>query len=453
MPLANLISGQPFKAAFRALVVFALVYCAAGTLLVRAVDNSLQAELVAQTEAELVLLAEIFGHEGQNGLIDAMHSMDRALRPPERLAGLLDAQGVSLTGPLKVIPDFVGTKQRQITGITADAYQGTYLLNVQKIKTLTLVVGRNTAAVTRATSRLILGLVSFGVLIALSILGLGLWASRTSYQRLEGMESALRQVATGDMSVRLPVLSRNDQFDRVSVRMNQNLDQLSRLMTSVKSTASAIAHDLKTPLSHAQIALLEAADSAEAGEDPLPRIDAALAEIEGLNSVFETMLRISRIQASNDRSRFAPVDLSKVAYDVQEFMQPFVDKHGQKLDVKLAEVVINADGAMIKQALVNLVKNASVHAGQGACILISAETVDGAAQLSVTDNGPGIPKDQRQKVLEPFARLDTARSTPGSGLGLALIRAVADHHDAILTLSDAAPGLRVSIDFPNLKDF
>ena len=130
---------------------------------------------------------------------------------------------------------------------------------------MTLVIGRNAHFIETAGRRLTIGLVLFGVMLAVAALSLGLWASRTSLKRLSEMETALYQVSEGDMRARLPVQSRNDQFDRVAVRMNENLDRLERLVDGAKSTASAIAHDLKTPLSHTQIALNDAADTAEAG--------------------------------------------------------------------------------------------------------------------------------------------------------------------------------------------
>ncbi|WP_371168873.1 HAMP domain-containing sensor histidine kinase [Aliiroseovarius sp. 2305UL8-7] len=452
MRLGNLTTGQPFKVALRALLVFLLIYTVASVLLVRAVKDTLSVELKTQTEAEILLLSEIFEAEGKAGLIATLNEMERAIKPPERVAGLIDQSGFSLTGPISVLPDFVGVTERQITAMTGGAISGSYFLNVRKLDRMSLIVGRNGAPVDRATQRLIIGLAVVGLTIGAIILGLGLWASRTSLARLDAMDAALRRVAEGETDARLPILSRNDQFDRVSVRMNHKLDRLSRLMGGMKATASAIAHDLKTPLSHTQIALNEAADAVESGGDPLPKIEAALGEVENLNSVFDSMLRITRIQANPDKSRFTSVDLRKLAEDVVEFMRPFADEQQQGIVLQAADVQVPGDAPMIKQALVNLVKNASVHAGTGARITVGLEGQGDHICLSVEDNGPGIPEGDREKVLEPFTRLDRARTTPGSGLGLALVQAVCEHHNADLSLSDAQPGLRVAMFFPKFKN-
>ncbi|WP_299842928.1 HAMP domain-containing sensor histidine kinase [uncultured Roseovarius sp.] len=451
MRLGNLTSGQPFKAALRVLLVFLLCYAVAGYLLVTTVKNTLKAELAAQTKSESLLLQDIYRSDGKAGLQAALEKMRQSLRPPEHMIGLFDKNGLNLTGPISSVPDFVGVVHREVTTMTSGKLAGKYVLNAQKLQNMTLVVGRNAQFIETAGQRLTTGLVLFGMLLGVATLALGFWASRNSFKRLSDMEAALFQVSEGGMDTRLPVRSHNDQFDRVSVKMNQNLDRLERLVAGTKSTASAIAHDLKTPLSHAQIALNDAADAAEAGRDPLPEIDTALAKLQSLNTVFETMLRISRIQANTDTSRFEQVDLKKVSAKVIDFMQPLAEEQGQKLRLTATEASAFADAAMIEQALVNLVGNACAHAGRGAFIIVEVGHDETGPFLSVSDNGPGIPAPDQDKVLEPFVRLDSARTSPGSGLGLALVQAVAEHHDATLTLGDAHPGLRVQLHFAKFK--
>ena len=267
------------------------------------------------------------------------------------------------------------------------------------------------------------------------------------------MERALGRIADGEAGVRLPLRGRADQFDRVSVQMNANLDRLSRLMVAMKSTASAIAHDLKTPLSHAHIAMQSAVSACEAGEDPLPRIEEALAEIDALNALFETMLRISRIQGTTDRKNFEPVDLAELAEKTASFLAPMADELGQTVALDLAPVpAIEADKSMLQQMAINILRNAVEHAGKGAAITLRIATTPDATIFEVSDTGPGIAPEDRARVLEAFIRLDSARGSAGSGLGLALVKAVADLHGATLTLGDAGPGLIVRVEFPNLKN-
>lgn len=443
MRLGDVTAGAPFKLALRILSVFLVAYVLASWALYQAVSMSLQTELVSQAESESLLLEEIYRRDGQSGLIKALRALDHPYRVPEHAVGVFNTDRLSLAGPISVVPDFVGVARRQMQTLTGGAIDGTFFLSVRQLDQMTLVVGRDTGPLDLAQTRLKSGLSGLGAALTLVILGLGLWASRASLHRLQGMESALRAVADGDTSARLPILGRNDQFDLVSTQMNGNLNRLERLITGMKSTASAIAHDLKTPLSHAQIKLHEAADACETGHDPLPQIERALTATEVLNNVIDAVLRISRIHSS-DQSSFAQVDLGKLAQSVTEFMAPLAEEYNQtlQLDKRLASTVLG-DSGMIQQALVNLVKNAIIHSGLGSLIVIEAK----GSTLIVKDNGRGVPETDLKELLEPFARADAARSTEGSGLGLALVKAVADHHGARLMLESTGQGFVVQLLF------
>ena len=452
MPLGDVLRGQPFKVALRAMVLFLILFGIAGWALVKVLENTLVNEVQGQNEGESFLLGDIYDAEGRDGLIDALKQMEKVIEPPDRSTSLLDENGFTLTGPISIVPDFVGVAAQDLATLTGGQIEGLHYLNVRKLDGMTLIVGRSGDPIQRATRRVTAGLVLFSLANALVVLGLGFWSSRVSMARLQEMDRVLEQVSDGDIGVRLPVYARNDQFDRVAARINQNLDRLERLVTGMKSTASAIAHDLKTPLSHLQIALHEIADASAQGEDPGQKIDAALFEAESLNAIFDTMLRISRIEADRNKDKMAAVNLRSVVEQVADFMQPIAEERQQELSQNAQDLTIMADASMLKQALVNLVSNASAHAGQGANIEISAISDPKGPILSVRDTGPGIPAEDQERVLQPFVRLDSARTTPGSGLGLALVRAVADRHDAALSLEDARPGLRVSLQFVNFNN-
>nr|WP_254868483.1 HAMP domain-containing sensor histidine kinase [Phaeobacter sp. HF9A] len=216
----------------------------------------------------------------------------------------------------------------------------------------------------------------------------------------------------------------------------------------MKATASAIAHDLKTPLSHVQYALHAAADASAAGQDPLAHIETALQETEELNGIFEAVLRISRIRATRDHSGFEMVDLDVIAEKTIEFMTPLAEQHDQSLTLETTHpAAIFADKGMVQQALVNLVKNAVTYAGEAAQITI----VLSDRKIAVQDNGPGVPDQDPKQLLEPFTRADSARSTEGSGLGLALVNAVAERHNALVSIKNLDPGFSVTLIFNDTK--
>lgn len=449
MRLTSLTSGLPYKAALWSSLVFLTICAVAGFFLVKAVDSSLIAELAAQAESEAVLLSEIYAETGEAGLIETMRVTAQTTETSDRFASFLGTDGTSLIGPISVRPDFLGTRRVTLDRFTAQALPGGYVVHVRRIDERTLVVGRNDAPIRTARARLIVGLSGFAAVITLTILCLGLWASRMSLQRLDQMGAALRDVGEGNMSARLPVLNHNDQFDQVSIRVNQNLDLLERAVGSMKATAAAIAHDLKTPLSHVQYALHAAADASLEGRDPLPHIEAALQETQELNGIFEAVLRISRIRATRDHSGFEMVDLDAIAGKTIEFLTPLAEQHDQSLTLETTHPsAVFADKGMVQQALVNIVKNAVTYAGENAQIRI----VLSEGRIEVRDTGPGVPDQDPEQLLEPFTRADSARSTEGSGLGLALVKAVAERHNALISIKNLDPGFSVALTFQGIKN-
>ena len=446
MRLTSLTTGLPFKAAWRAALLFLVLSTAAGALLVRAVENTLLDDLQAQVDIQTTLFAEIYRERGRDGLIDALRSIATTNFVPLKMTSMLGEDGVSLIGPVSRLPEFVGTQRSEVSQLTAGAVSGVYLLNVSELEKNTLIVGYSDGAIRRARQRLVIWILGFIAWVTLMILAIGLWASRTSLQRLDGMEAALHRVGGGDLSARLPLYRDNDQFDRVSSRVNQNLDHLEHAVTGMKSTVTALAHDLKTPLTHVQIALYAAADSAEAGADPLPKIEQALQETESLNAIFESIMRITRIRATPDKQSFTNVSLQKLAEKSVEFLTPMSEANAQRLHLQIDnDTPVSGDEGMLLQAIMNMVKNAVVHAGSGATISITVS----APSISVADTGEGVDEADLDRLVEFFARGDAARGSEGSGLGLALVKAVADHHDAQLVLRNLSPGFLVQLDFPH----
>ena len=448
MRLGNLIRSEPFRATIRVLAAFLVLYSIAAFALVRSVETTLRDDLAALTKIESELLSNIYREQGQDGLVAAINALSRDGQLPDRTYGLFSGGNLRLSGPLSVRPDFIGVDTKELSVLSGGRVAGRYVLWVDKLDALTLVTGRNGTSVERAVTSLSMGLTAFGALLAVITIPLGLYAGHRSQRRLDAMERALRSVSQGNLDTRLPIGRKNDQFDRVSLRMNENLNRLERLVTSVKSTASAIAHDLKTPLSHAQIAMHDAADAVRKGDDALEKIAEALDETDKLNAIFETVLRLSRIKASRDRSHFAPTSLREIAVAAVEFLSPLAEENTQALTIKPGEGVVQADCGMILQAVINLVQNACVHAGPEAQITITIED----NSIRVTDTGAGIDHEALKTVTEPFARAASDRSTPGHGLGLALVQAIAEVHDATLSLVNTSTGFEASLTFPKFKN-
>lgn len=448
MPLGSLLQSEPFKAAFRMLCIFLMLYAVASWALIKSVETTLRNDLNARIEVETELLSQIYREEGRAGLIAALRTLGQPGQASDRVYGLFDERNLNLTGPISKQPDFVGFDTQEISVLSGGRRAGIYVLSVDTIDRLTLVVGRNGDMIAHARQRLLIGLSAFGALLAVCTLGLGLSAARRSQHRLDQMEGALRDVSAGHLTARLPVGDKNDQFDRVAKRMNANLTRLERLVASMKATASTIAHDLKTPLSRAQIAMHEAAEAVASNTAAREKVGAALAETDKLNTLFETVLRLSRLQTSQDRSLFRKTALADIAETAIHFMLPMAEDHGQTLTQSGPNADIYADPDMIQQAVINLVQNACLHAGPNAKITVILTQDSDTVSLVVRDTGPGIPDDAIATVQDPFVRGALDVNTPGHGLGLAMVRAIADLHDARLSLTTTATGFDAGLHFP-----
>jgi signal transduction histidine kinase len=236
----------------------------------------------------------------------------------------------------------------------------------------------------------------------------------------------------------------------VSRQINDHLDRLSDLLASMRNTIVAIAHDLKSPLNRAYILLQDAAEDTSTANER-SKLQRAQAEMETLREVLDTVLRISRIETSDDSSNFAPFSPTALVQDLAQTFEPVIEAAGQTLrsaDLPAEAVPIFGDRKMVQQMLVNLIENASRYAGDGAVIDVGVTAAAGGAVVTIADNGPGIPPSQREEVFQPFRRLNGSRNSPGAGLGLALVKAVAARHRAKVELSDNHPGLRVTLSFP-----
>jgi signal transduction histidine kinase len=179
-------------------------------------------------------------------------------------------------------------------------------------------------------------------------------------------------------------------------------------------------------------------------------LESALAETDLINQTFEALLRIAQIEAGTRKSRFAQVNLTEIYAALADVYRDVAEDVGRTLvcdfDPRI-EHVIYGDRELLTQMYANLIENAIRYCQKSAVIRLSIEAKDGSIVTSVKDNGPGIPEDERKKVFQRLYRLEKSRTSPGTGLGLSLVKAIADLHAARIHLEDAHPGLRVVIAF------
>jgi signal transduction histidine kinase len=265
-------------------------------------------------------------------------------------------------------------------------------------------------------------------------------------RRLGRTEVALTAYASGELSRRLPVTGSGDELDRVSQSVNAVLDRLSALMETTRQITIDAAHDLKTPMTRLLHRLAEAEDVS--ADTATAVLRAAKADAEQIIVTFDALLRIAEIEAGARRARFDLVDLSDVLETVADAYGPEVTQAGQVLETTIVpQLSVTGDRELLTQAFANLVENAIRHAGDGTMISVMAVRAHSVIEVRVSDTGPGVPEADRERILSRFVRLEESRSTPGTGLGLTLVKAIADLHDAHIDLGDNEPGLRVTIAF------
>lgn len=280
----------------------------------------------------------------------------------------------------------------------------------------------------------------------------GLWMARRSQARLNTVNAGLAAVARGDLTARIDLIG-NDDLSLLADRINGTTARLENAMTQMRVQSSNIAHDLRTPLArlraHIESTLTETTDQGR----PITAatLEAALAQIDRITGTFEALLRLARIESGAGRDGFTAVQLDALINEVADTFGPVIEDAGQRLHVETKDaIVISGDYDMLIQLLGNLIQNALRHGADRQTITIRAH----GPRLIVSDEGPGIPFEERANVLQPLHQGESTRQSEGFGLGLSLVRAIAELHNAELTLSDGphGRGLRVTLLFPRLTE-
>jgi len=281
-----------------------------------------------------------------------------------------------------------------------------------------------------------------GITLLLALAG-GWALSRTVTRRLEVINATSRQIMSGHLNRRIPKSGSDDEFDELTSHLNAMLDRIEALMDDVRRVSDNIAHDLKTPLTRLRNEL----ESMREGVGDNASVERALQDADSLLATFNALLRIARIETGSRRAGFEDLDLATVVRDVAELYQPVAENKGLQLDVEAdKELTVRGDRDLLFQAIANLVDNAIKYTPGSGRVSLSLQRGDGWGRVIVADTGPGIPQDIRGKVFERFYRADDSRQAQGSGLGLALVRAVVQLHEGRMRLEDNDPGLWVQMD-------
>ena len=426
---------------------------AAFTLTYIAATRILEQETAEVVEAELRGIVD--SSDGGRNLPALVATIrDRAVGESEAIYLLTDRDGVKIVGNLSSWPENVRTdgqwtsvqgvrapngKQIEIGAVAFVAPFGTRLL-----------VGRDLRAERNFQAALIeSGAVA--LLAAVLLAGVsGFLLNRLVMRRIGDIDETARAIVAGDLSTRIPVRSGGDEFGRLAVTLNGMLERIETLVTELRTVTDSMAHDLRTPLTRLKTQIQRGNDAELPDGARREALGQAADEADRILSSFSAMIDIARAEAGAARDQFTEVDLSAVVRDVFELHQPLAEEMGVTLTYleEASPLKVSGHAQFLAQLVSNLVDNALKHGSSGGAIAMAVRNDHGMAEVEVADRGPGIPEEQRASALRRFGRLDSARTTPGSGLGLSLAATLARMHGGELLLEDNAPGLRVRVRIP-----
>jgi signal transduction histidine kinase len=446
VPLPRLVR----TASFRLSALYALLFGGCVLLLGAAAfwstRSALEQQLTRRIEAEMTLLEQEYRRNGIDALIATVEQRTRITGNLDYF--VIDAAGMRLAGDLP-ITDQLGLVELNASNNNSGENESVRMLVRQLDGGFRLGVGEDLeqAGEMEETFLGILA-VALGIVLVLGIGG-GLLLGAAFLRRVDMITQTADAIIDGDLSRRIARTGSGDDLDHLSATLNVMLDRISGLMENLRQVSNDIAHDLRTPLSRLRQDLEEAHKRELTPADFKRVIEGAVAEADVLLETFSALLRIAQIEAGTRRSAFRAVDLSDVLRTVAEAYAPAVEESGRTLRAEIAaDVQVTGDRGLLSQLFVNLVENALHHGPPGTTIALRLSAQSAGVVAEVADDGPGIPADERAKVFRRFYRLERSRTTPGSGLGLSTVAAIAELHHAGIELVDNAPGLRVVIRFP-----
>lgn len=445
-------SAYTLAAGYVGLAILALVLFAAPLWYAWQVTiNDNRAEVLQQ---DATRLSAVFERGGVTSLGDFIRERVGLQIVEDRMLLLADAQLQPVAGNLPAWPANI------------PAASGTYTIKtLLKGKPVQLVLVRNnlpggySLLVGRDVSRFqpLAHRFWFGLAAAVAILSLvGVFGAilirRAILSRIQTIRQTALAIVQGDLSRRLPAQRGGDELDTLSGTINRMLEQIEQLFRGVRNVSDSIAHDLRTPLAELRSRLEELSLTRPGPERTFEEIDAAVADVDHVMRIFNALLRLAEMDTGLRRSGFVEIDVSKTLAEAVEFYLPAAElKDVQLLYRDHGPVCIAGDPLLLAQAIGNLIDNALKYAGeQGTVMVESQRAADGSALLSVSDGGPGIPDTEKLHAAERFYRGEASRGSPGVGLGLSLVQAVAKLHGGQLELLDNRPGLRAQMRIPAL---
>jgi signal transduction histidine kinase len=397
-----------------------------------------------------VLLAA-FAAGGRDGLVAAINKQS-ALHPDDGVYLLTDASWAPLAGNRKAWPAALSgaAGRANFDGAEAGSAPAQAVLMRAAFETLSdgshLLVGTDVSDLGGFVRKIYLALALVLVLIFVLAIAAAVTVTRRTVGRIESINATSRAIMQSGLGERVPLCGSHDEWDQLAENLNFMLDRIGVLMGEVKQATDNVAHDLRTPLTRMRARLENAGGRPREASADQVLITDTMADLDDVLRMFSALTRISQIETSTQTTGFQPVDLVEIGESVADLYDAAAEeKHIDLQVIGQKPMLIAGDRDLLFDALANLVDNAIKHGREAGNVVVRLDRCDDGAVISVADNGPGIPPDEQAHVFRRFYRLERSRCTPGNGLGLSLVAAVARLHDARVELSDNAPGLKVEM--------
>jgi signal transduction histidine kinase len=452
--LAKTLTSSTFKLALIAIGTFGVIVSVLFAYVYLSTISYARSRSDRAIMAEYTHLRDAYQRAGREGVVDAIRRRMTYRGSANRLYVFVDPSMTVLAGNLTEWPQAAAASSgwTEFRAPQSPSNAATQQLVRGLVETFPggdrLLVGRDISDLDHFTASIRLAVISSVVLILMVAAMASILVTRRTVGRIEQINATSRAIMQSGLDQRIPLRGSHDEWDSVAENLNLMLDRIETLMGEVKQVSDNVAHDLRTPLTRMRGRLETAYHGKRDREADQQLIGDTIADLDAVLRIFSSLTRIAQIEAQARKDAFRTVNLVEIASEVVELYDAAAEQDGTRLTVAGdREVLVTGDRDLIFDAIANLVDNAIKHGRNGGHVTVKIENGDGGPVVSIADDGPGIPACEREHVFKRFYRLEQSRYTPGNGLGLSLVAAVARLHGARIEMRDNAPGLRFELRF------
>ena len=454
MLLAKTLTSSTFRLALIAIGTFGVIVSAIFSYVYLSTSSYVRSRSDRAIMTEYSSLKSAYERSGRDGLTGLLQQRIADSNLADNVYLLADPSSARLAGNLGAWPSAAAAAGGWIEFRAEEPLPNATMRPLLRAMTGTfpggdrLLVGRDISELDGFADQIKTAVISSVVLIFVLAGVASILVTRRTVGRIEQINATSRAIMQSSLDRRIPLRGSHDEWDRVAENLNLMLDRIETLVGEVKQVSDNVAHDLRTPLTRMRGRLEKAYHGQRAGEDDQSLIGDTIADLDAVLRMFASITRIAQIETQARMDAFRTVNLVDIAGEVVELYDAAAEQDGTSLTVAGdRELLVTGDRDLIFDAIANLVDNALKHGRAGGHVIVTNENLDGRPVISIADDGPGIPIEEREHVFKRFYRIEHSRYTSGNGLGLSLVAAVARLHEARIEMLDNAPGLKVRLRF------